>query len=308
MTLECKICGVSEDKILNFIINHKFPPKFIGFIVNYPKSKRFVEIDKLKNLINIDKKESKFVAVLVKPTDEILKKIQYLKFDYYQIYDCTPEEINQIKKKYNKKIISAITIENKSDLKNYKDFLPFSDIILFDSKGYEKSLGFDHNLLNDMPDNFKKMVAGNIKINDILDFKSKEYIIDLSGALEDSSGKKDSLGIRIFDMRKGLGNIRAKKENFLAKGVQDIEYSEDRKSTESIGLVTRLVRPPSFTEGDINFSRKVKCNPVTVPPIGLTSDPTIRPNDNDSFLKSCILAKYSKDIRTLYYINIFVID
>ena len=190
MTLECKICGVSEDKILNFIINHKFPPKFIGFIVNYPKSKRFVEIDKLKNLINIDKKESKFVAVLVKPTDEILKKIQYLKFDYYQIYDCTPEEIKQIKKKYNKKIISAITIENKSDLKNYKDFLPFSDIILFDSKGYEKSLGFDHNLLNDMPNNFKKMVAGNLKINDILKFKSKEYIIDVSGALEDSSGKK----------------------------------------------------------------------------------------------------------------------
>ena len=190
MTLQCKICGVSDDEILNFIINHKFPPKFIGFIVNYPKSKRFVEINKLKNLINIDKKKSKFVAVLVKPTDEILKKIQYLKFDYYQIYDCTPEEINHIKKKYNKKIISAITIENKSDLKNYKDFLPFSDIILFDSKGYEKSLGFDHNLLNDMPDNFKKMIAGNIKIKDILYFKSKKYIIDVSGALEDSSGKK----------------------------------------------------------------------------------------------------------------------
>ena len=190
MTLECKICGVSDDEILNFIINHKFPPKFIGFIVNYPKSKRFVEINKLKNLINIDKKKSKFVAVLVKPSDEILKKIQYLKFDYYQIYDCTPEEIKHIKKRYNKKIISAITIESKSDLKNYKDFLPFSDIILFDSKGYEKSLGFDHNLLNDMPDNFKKMIAGNIKINDILYFKSKEYIIDVSGALEDSSGKK----------------------------------------------------------------------------------------------------------------------
>ena len=178
------------DKTLNFIINHKFPPQFIGFIVNYPKSKRFVEINKLKNLIDIDKKKSKFVAVLVKPKDEILEKIQYLKFDYYQIYDCTPEEIKYIKKKYNKKIISAITVENKIDLNNYKDFLPFSEIILFDSKGYEKSLGFDHNLLNDIPNNFKKMIAGNIKINDILNFKNKEYIIDVSGALEDFSGKK----------------------------------------------------------------------------------------------------------------------
>ena len=68
--------------------------------------------------------------------------------------------------------------------------MPFSDIILFDSKGYEKSLGFDHNLLSDMPDNFKKMVAGNIKIDDILNFKNKKYIIDVSGALENSFGKK----------------------------------------------------------------------------------------------------------------------
>ena len=190
MTLECKICGVSDAKILNFIVNHKFPPNFIGFIVNYPKSKRFVEINKLKDLININKKESKYVAVLVKPGDEILEKIQYLKFDYYQIYDCTPEEIKYIKKKYNKKIISAITVESKLDLNNYKDFLPFSEIILFDSKGYEKSLGFDHNLLEDIPNNFKKMVAGNIKIHDILKLKNKEYIIDVSGALEDSAGKK----------------------------------------------------------------------------------------------------------------------
>ena len=198
MTLECKICGVSDDVILNFIINHKFPPKFIGFIVNYPKSKRFVEINKLKSLIDIDKKKSKFVAVLVKPEKEILEKIEHLKFDYYQVYDCTPEEIKYIRKKYNKKIISAITVKNKFDLNNYKDFLPFSEIILFDSKGYEKSVGFDHNLLKDIPNNFKKMIAGNIKIDDIINFKNKEYIIDVSGALEDFSGKKSIKKIEEF--------------------------------------------------------------------------------------------------------------
>ena len=198
MKLECKICGISDSKTLNFIINHQFPPQFIGFIVNYPKSKRFVEINKLKSLIDIDKKKSKFVAVLVKPEKEILEKIEHLKFDYYQVYDCTPEEIKYIRKKYKKKIISAITIKNKFDLNNYKDFLPFSEIILFDSKGYEKSVGFDHNLLKDIPNNFKKMIAGNIKIDDIINFKNKEYIIDVSGALEDFSGKKSIKKIEEF--------------------------------------------------------------------------------------------------------------
>ena len=190
MTLKCKICGISDIETLNFIINHKFPPQFIGFIVNYPKSKRYVEIDKLKSLIDIKKKKSKFVAVLVKPENDVLEKIKYLNFDYYQIYDCNPEQIQNIKQKYSKKIISAITVESKQDLKKYEDFLPFSEIILFDSKGYENSVGFNHNLLTNIPSNFKKMIAGNIKIDDILNFRNKEYIIDISGGLEDNSGKK----------------------------------------------------------------------------------------------------------------------
>ena len=191
MTLKCKICGVSDVKILNFIVNHQFPPQFVGFIVNYPKSHRFVETEKLKRLLDINKKNSEFVAVLVKPDNIILEKIKDLNFDYYQIYDCTPNEIKEIKKKYNRKIITVITIESKLDIKNYKDFLPFSEIILFDSKGYEKSISFDHNLLKNIPTNFKKMIAGNIKIDDILNFKNNEYIIDVSGALEDINGKKD---------------------------------------------------------------------------------------------------------------------
>ena len=191
MTLKCKICGVSDVKILNFIVNHQFPPQFVGFIVNYPKSHRFVETEKLKKLLDINKKNSEFVAVLVKPDNIILEKIKDLNFDYYQIYDCTPNEIKEIKKKYNRKIIAVITIESKLDIQNYKDFLPFSEIVLFDSKGYEKSISFDHSLLKNIPNNFKKMIAGNIKIDDILNFKNNEYIIDVSGALEDNKGKKD---------------------------------------------------------------------------------------------------------------------
>ena len=190
MKLKCKICGVSNSKTLNFIVNHNFPPQFIGFIVNYPKSKRYVEIEKLKSLLNIDKKKSKFVAVLVKPDEEILEKIKNLNFDYYQIYNCSPKEIKFIKHKYNKKIISAITVESKIDVESYKNFLTFSDIILFDSKGYEKSIGFDHSMIENIPDNFNKMIAGNIQIDDILAYKNKKYIIDISGGLEDANGEK----------------------------------------------------------------------------------------------------------------------
>ena len=191
MTRGLKICGVSDPKILNYILNHPIPPKFIGFITNYRKSKRFVEYEKLKELLNVDKRDIKFISVLVDPTDEILEKIKNLNFDYYQLYDVGPERTKKIKLKYNIKIITTITVSSKDDVIKYKDYSKISDIILFDSKGYHKSESFDHSLLNEVPKTINKMIAGNIQIDDIPYLKNREYMIDLSGALEDANGKKD---------------------------------------------------------------------------------------------------------------------
>ncbi len=190
MTLKCKICGVSNSKILNFIVNHKFPPQFVGFIVNYPKSKRFIETENLKSLINVNKNKTKFVAVLVKPDETILKEIKDLNFDYYQLYDVNLNKTKEIKERYKIKIISAITVSNQEDVDKYKNYSEISDIILFDSKGYHKSENFDHNFLINVPSSLNKMIAGNIQIEDIPNFKNKDYIIDISGALEDENGNK----------------------------------------------------------------------------------------------------------------------
>ena len=187
----CKICGISDTKTLTYIVNHPHPPSFIGFIVNWKASSRFVELNQLKNLLNIDKRQSNYVAVLVKPDENILEKIKDLPFDYYQIYDSSVDEIKQIKEKYKKKIIAALTIENKEDIKKYKIYKNISEIILFDSKGYEKSMSFDHELLNEVEEGIEKMIAGNIKIENVVNFKNKHYILDVSGSLERSKGVKD---------------------------------------------------------------------------------------------------------------------
>ena len=145
----------------------------------------------MKDLINLDKKKVNFVSVLVNPNDEILEKIKDLNFDYYQLYDVNPERTKEIKLKFQKKIITALTISNKYDVIKYKDYTKISDVILFDSKGYDKSESFDHSLLDDVPTELNKMIAGNIQIDDIPNFKNKDFIIDLSGSIENNEGKKD---------------------------------------------------------------------------------------------------------------------
>ena len=136
--------------------------------------------------------------MLVKPDKDILEKIKNLPFDYYQIYDSTVQEIKVIKKKYNKKIITALTIKNKSDVEKYQLFSDVTDIYLFDSKGYEKSVAFDHKLIKKIKINKPVMIAGNIKVNDNLENYTKiADIIDISGGLE-TSGVKDKSKINIF--------------------------------------------------------------------------------------------------------------
>ena len=193
-----KICGIKDPTTLDYLINHKYPPQFIGFICNYKKSKRYIKFDNLVKLVNVDKKEIFFVAVLVNPDESFLEKIKDLNFDYYQLYNVSPERTKIIKNKYNKKIISALTINKKSDVNKYISYKNFSDIILFDGKGYEKSIGFDHLLVKNLPSTIKKMLAGNIKYNEKLDNYAKiADIIDISGSLE-TSGKKDLTKIDIF--------------------------------------------------------------------------------------------------------------
>lgn len=203
-----KICGVKDNKTLNFLINHRFPPKFIGFICNYNKSKRYLNYKKLENLIRKKKKNKiYFVSVLVNPDNIILNKIKNLDFDYLQLYDVSPTRTKIIKDKYKFKIITALTVQNIKDIVKFKNYENISEIILFDSKGYEKSLSFNYKLVKKVTGKFIKMLAGNIKYNDKLEKYNKiTDIIDISGSLE-TNGNKDISKIEIF-----LNNINKVKK------------------------------------------------------------------------------------------------
>ena len=69
---------------------------------------------------------------------------------------------------------------------------------MFDSKGYEKSISFNHSLIENIQFEKEIMLAGNIKINDNLEKYQKiaDYL-DISGGLE-TSGLKDVSKIEIF--------------------------------------------------------------------------------------------------------------
>ena len=186
--MKLKVCGLSNPIEVETCIS--LDVEYCGFILNYPKSHRFISLNKARNLLNINKGTTKFVGVLVSPSDEELNKFSELKLDYFQLYgNFTLDELIRIKKKFKKKIISSVQVKKKEDIDNYKLVESNSDIILWDSSGYEESLSWDFNWLKTVSTKIEKMVAGNITIDKIKNLVDLADTIDVSGALETNKVK-----------------------------------------------------------------------------------------------------------------------
>jgi len=194
--MKVKIFGLSTAEQVQ--TSKKYGADFCGFILNYPKSHRFIEFEKAKELIKIEKKNTKYVAVLVKPNENELEKFSKLNIDYFQIYgNYNSNLISNIKSKFNKKVIATIQVKNKKDVLNYKQFQDAADIILWDSSGLEYSLDWNFNWIRSVPNNITKMITGNINIYKLKKILKLADIVDVSGALE-TNKVKDIIKIKNF--------------------------------------------------------------------------------------------------------------
>ena len=186
--MKLKVCGLSNPIEIETCIDNDI--NFCGFILNYPKSHRYISYEKAKKLLSINKNKTQYVGVLVRPNLEELEKFSQLNLDYFQLYgQYNSEALIDIKNKFQKKIIMTIQVKNKKDIENYKEIEEGSDIILWDSTGYEKSLGWNHNWIKDIKIKGEKMIAGNITKDKLSDLSKLADIIDVSGALETNKVK-----------------------------------------------------------------------------------------------------------------------
>ncbi len=186
--MKLKVCGLSSvNEVKTCVLNNV---DYCGFILNYPKSHRFISLNKAKEITSVDKKNTKFVCVLVNPNEGELEIYSKLNFDYFQLYGNYKDlDLKKIKNKFRKKIICAIQVKTEQDVYNYKQVENESDIILWDSSGYEKSLSWDFNWIKSISTKVKKMIAGNITIEKLNVLKGVADIIDVSGALETNKVK-----------------------------------------------------------------------------------------------------------------------
>ena len=186
--MKVKVCGLTNREHVEKCIQYNVD--FCGFILNYSKSHRYIDYKTAKELTSIKKGATNFVGVLVDPKRDELEKFSKLNLDYFQIYgDYNQDNINNIKNKYKKKIIFSIQVKEKEDVLNYKKIIKSADIILWDSSGLQKSLTWNYEWIKSIPNNFTKMIAGNITIDKLEYISTIADIVDVSGALETNKVK-----------------------------------------------------------------------------------------------------------------------
>jgi len=203
--MKIKVCGLSNTEEVKTCVQHG--ANYCGFILNYPKSHRFIQFEKAKELTNIEKKNTKYVGVLVNPKNEELEKFSKLNIDYFQIYGNYNEKlISDIKLQFNKKIIVAIQVKGKKDILNYKQFEKVADIILWDSTGLELSLDWNFDWIKSIESNVTKMIAGNINVDKLKKIFNLADIVDVSGALETNKVKDISKIKKFINYLRKLNN------------------------------------------------------------------------------------------------------
>nr|WP_263313348.1 phosphoribosylanthranilate isomerase [Mammaliicoccus sp. Marseille-Q6498] len=194
-----KCCGFKEKESIDTAIDHHVDA--IGFIT-FPKSKRYVSINEIKNLShsipgNIDK-----VAVVVNPSiEEVKELVETTTINTIQFHgDEDIEFIKQVQSLYpHLKVFKAIPANEQlpHQIQTFKNHI---DLFLIDTPSTNyggTGISFDWSILKAI-DEVPYLIAGGLdleKINHIESLKLNNIGYDISSGIE-TNGKKDNYKIK----------------------------------------------------------------------------------------------------------------
>ena len=203
-----KICGITSEEDLKAA--KELGAGFVGFVLE-EKSKRYINLRRLKSLSMITREPLKSVALLVDPSDDFLERLlMSSKVDYIQLHgEESPERVEEIAKITNVPLIKAIGVEKESDLLSIRKYEGCVDYILLDSKvkeiGYLKGgrgISFNWDIIRGFNFNKPWFLAGGLNANNVINAMkvTGAKMLDVSTGVETKPGKKS------FDkMRKFIG-------------------------------------------------------------------------------------------------------
>lgn len=184
--MKIKICGLTSPTEAEYLNRNHVD--FAGMVLFFPKSKRNINLEQARLIMEALNDEIKTVAVVVAPTIEQVLEIQEAGFDYVQIHSDIPEGL------FEQIHIPVLKAFNVSDLDKFEEYYKQDKIAgyVFDAAGYGSGKSFDWSLVKDIPRDEKLfLLAGGLNPENVAE--AIRYVhpdgVDVSSGVENDNGK-----------------------------------------------------------------------------------------------------------------------
>ena len=201
--IQLKICGMKYSENIETIA--ALQPDYLGFIF-WEYSKRRFDLEEIPQLDSKIKKVGVFVDAKI---NEIIARKNQFDLDIIQLHGSESVEFCKELKKQNIEIIKAFSISNPFDFSKLKQYIPYVDYFLFDTKGKlpgGNGITFDWQILANYSYEIPYFLSGGIGNTELeavkIFLKTKAgkncVAIDVNSRFELKSGYKNENKLRKF--------------------------------------------------------------------------------------------------------------
>ncbi|MBY0563908.1 MAG: phosphoribosylanthranilate isomerase [Hyphomonadaceae bacterium] len=202
---DAKICGITSFDALEAAIEGG--ARFVGF-VTYPKSPRFLSMDKLAALAARARGRVETVLVTVNADDaHITAAVLAAQPDYIQLHGSeTPARAGEVRPFARRGLIKAVGIARREDFQTLPPYYPAIDFFLFDAQAPKdglpggNALAFDWAVMAGAEIGRPWFLAGGLNPGNVKEAirVSGADLVDVSSGVESAPGLKDPALIAQF--------------------------------------------------------------------------------------------------------------
>ncbi len=202
---DAKICGINSVEALDAAIEGG--ARFVGFVV-YPRSPRFLTMDKLTALARRARGRVETVLVTVNADDAQLgAAVAAAEPDWIQLHGSeSVKRAGEVRAFARRGLIKAVGIARREDFQTLPDYYPVIDYFLFDAQAPQaglpggNALPFDWALLKGAEVGRPWFLAGGLTPGNVKDAiqVSGADLVDVSSGVEKAPGLKDPALIAQF--------------------------------------------------------------------------------------------------------------
>ena len=184
--MKVKICGLYREEDIEYINQYK--PDYCGFIIDFERSHRNVDVTSLKRLSSkVDSSIQKVGVFVDEDIHTVCSLLEENVIDLVQLHGQENEDYIKKVKETKKPVIKYFKIASQEDVQ--KALGSSADFILLDN-GWGTGKTFDWNLLKDV--NRDYFLAGGINIDNVKEAMNLHpYCLDISSGVEVNKVKNE---------------------------------------------------------------------------------------------------------------------